>query len=66
MANRHIKRAKDDLLEEIILVSKPEPFFKRTITFILTMARILYADFLLSWVDEELSSESSGKLLYAL
>jgi hypothetical protein len=40
MAKRHTKKAKEDSLEETILLSKPDPFLKRTVTFILTMARI--------------------------
>jgi hypothetical protein len=39
-ANRHIKKAKDDLLEDTLPVSKPEHLAKKRLTFILTMARI--------------------------
>jgi hypothetical protein len=40
IAKRHMKKAKEDSLEETILASKPKHFLKRTLTFILTMARI--------------------------
>jgi hypothetical protein len=35
-----MKRAKDDLLEKRVLVSRSENFFKWTATFFSTMARI--------------------------
>jgi hypothetical protein len=50
MAKRHIKRAKDDLLEETIFMNKLEHFLKRALIFILTMARILSADLCLLYV----------------
>jgi len=40
MANRQIKRAKDDLLEEKIRVTQPGHFIKRVLTLIFTMARL--------------------------
>ena len=45
MANRQIKKAKEDLLEQEILLSKPEHSIKRALTFILTMLSILGVDF---------------------
>jgi len=41
MAKRQRKKAKEDSLEEKILVSKPEHFDKRTFAFFLTIACIL-------------------------
>jgi hypothetical protein len=45
MANRQIKRAKDDLLEEKILVTRPGHFIRRALTLFFTMARLLRVDF---------------------
>jgi hypothetical protein len=39
-----MKKANEDLLEEMIPISKREHFLKRALTFILAMARILGAD----------------------
>jgi hypothetical protein len=44
MANRHMKRAKEDLLEETIPMGKLEHFLKKLLNSILTIARILSAD----------------------
>jgi hypothetical protein len=45
MANRLIKKATDALLEEIISVSKPDQFLKKSLIFNSAILKILSVDF---------------------
>jgi len=46
MAKKQIRKAKEDSLEEKIVVSNPADFVEKTFAFALTMADVLRAEFL--------------------